>query len=117
MNTIVEAPNFPATTTSITQLLNCCRVLSRIIPYIFENPECWDWEDKVFWVPRSVERRVDLPPASDQNQESNDSSQQVDRTCREKKERCQHHRVFDIRSHVLSMIRYGLVVKYLCHVG
>ncbi|KAI8350341.1 high-temperature-induced dauer-formation protein-domain-containing protein [Choanephora cucurbitarum] len=33
------------------QLLNCCRVLTRIMPYIFESPECAEWEHKFFWTP------------------------------------------------------------------
>ncbi|KAI8372120.1 high-temperature-induced dauer-formation protein-domain-containing protein [Blakeslea trispora] len=31
------------------QLLNCCRVLTRIMPYIFESPDCAEWEHKFFW--------------------------------------------------------------------
>ncbi|KAI8877401.1 hypothetical protein K501DRAFT_337444 [Backusella circina FSU 941] len=39
-------------------LLNCCRVLTRIMPYIFESPECAAWEDKFFWAPRFVEKKA-----------------------------------------------------------
>ncbi|KAI7852075.1 high-temperature-induced dauer-formation protein-domain-containing protein, partial [Circinella umbellata] len=72
MNAIVSAPNFPATTTSIPQLLNCFRVLSRLIPYIFESPECSEWEDKMFWVPRSVERIPEPPTTNDTTQGEGD---------------------------------------------
>lgn len=41
-------------------LLNCCRVLTRIMPYVFESPECAEWEDKFFWTPRLIEK-LDQP--------------------------------------------------------
>ncbi|KAI8980299.1 high-temperature-induced dauer-formation protein-domain-containing protein [Pilobolus umbonatus] len=37
-------------------LLNCCRVLTRIMPYIFESAETDDWEDRFFWTPRLVKK-------------------------------------------------------------
>ncbi|KAI9321708.1 high-temperature-induced dauer-formation protein-domain-containing protein [Dichotomocladium elegans] len=70
MNSLVNAPNFPATPTSVHELLNCCRVFSRIIPYVFENTESAEWEDKIFWVPRSVERVVVPESVDDQTQKS-----------------------------------------------
>ena len=76
MNAIVSAPNFPATTTSIPQLLNCFRVLSRLIPYIFESPECSEWEDKMFWVPRSVER-IPEPPTTNNTAQGEGDEQPV----------------------------------------
>jgi hypothetical protein len=44
-----------AITVQTMQLLNCCRVLTRIIPFIFESTECNEWEEKFFWTPRVVE--------------------------------------------------------------
>lgn len=46
------------------QLLNCCRVLTRIIPFIFESPECAEWEEKFFWTPRPLDKNAILPPPS-----------------------------------------------------
>ncbi|RCI01756.1 hypothetical protein CU098_002251, partial [Rhizopus stolonifer] len=40
------------------QLLNCCRVLTRIMPFIFESPEHSDWEDSYFWTPRLIEKET-----------------------------------------------------------
>lgn len=44
-----------APTIQTIQLLNCCRVLTRIIPFIFESSNCNEWEEKFFWTPRVVE--------------------------------------------------------------
>ncbi|KAI9474145.1 MAG: high-temperature-induced dauer-formation protein-domain-containing protein [Benjaminiella poitrasii] len=47
-----------------TQLLNCFRVLTRIMPFIFENAECGEWETDFFWKPRPKEQDESslLPP-------------------------------------------------------
>lgn len=37
-------------------LLNCCRVLTRVMPFIFESSEHSDWEDRFFWTPRLIEK-------------------------------------------------------------
>lgn len=66
--TILLNANTPIQT---MQLLNCCRVLTRIIPFIFESPECAEWEDKFFWTPRPLDKKAILPlssTASDQKQ-------------------------------------------------
>ncbi|KAI9273545.1 high-temperature-induced dauer-formation protein [Helicostylum pulchrum] len=49
-----------------SNLLNCCRVLTRIIPYIFESPECIDWENNFFWTSRLVEKPDDGQKKSEQ---------------------------------------------------
>lgn len=51
--------------TQISHLLNCCRVLSRIMPFIFESPECVEWEKKFFWTPRIVENVEHQPQGDD----------------------------------------------------
>ncbi|KAI8062826.1 high-temperature-induced dauer-formation protein-domain-containing protein [Gilbertella persicaria] len=38
-------------------LLNCCRVLTRILPYIFESPELAEWEEKFFWTEHKTASR------------------------------------------------------------
>jgi hypothetical protein len=55
-------------------LLNCCRVLTRIMPYIFESPECAAWEEKFFWAPRFVEKKV-VP--SHNNDNGNDNGNEI----------------------------------------
>lgn len=57
MNSILNSTN----TNQNIQLLNCCRILSRVMPFIFESPEHAEWEDRFFWTPRLIEReRVGL---------------------------------------------------------
>lgn len=58
MQAILKAKNFPSEQYSINRLLNCCRILTRIMPFIFESPECMDWEESFFWTPRQVERET-----------------------------------------------------------
>ncbi|CEG74440.1 hypothetical protein RMATCC62417_09658 [Rhizopus microsporus] len=52
MNSILNSTN----TNQNIQLLNCCRILSRVMPFIFESPEHAEWEDRFFWTPRLIER-------------------------------------------------------------
>ncbi|KAI9268708.1 high-temperature-induced dauer-formation protein-domain-containing protein, partial [Sporodiniella umbellata] len=35
-----------------THLLNCCRILTRIIPFIFESADHIEWENQFFWTPQ-----------------------------------------------------------------
>ncbi|KAI9025060.1 high-temperature-induced dauer-formation protein-domain-containing protein [Phycomyces nitens] len=58
MDEIIHAQVFPSTQHSTLRLLNCCRVLTRIMPYVFESPECGEWETSFFWTPRTVKRLV-----------------------------------------------------------
>ncbi|RIA98985.1 high-temperature-induced dauer-formation protein [Glomus cerebriforme] len=50
---IIEAPDFPSPQNSVLQLLNCIRILTRLIPFIFESEEMSDWEEKFFWTPQT----------------------------------------------------------------
>lgn len=34
-----------------SHLLNCCRLLTRIMPFIFESSEHIEWENEFFWTP------------------------------------------------------------------
>ncbi|KAI8058695.1 high-temperature-induced dauer-formation protein-domain-containing protein [Gilbertella persicaria] len=56
MQSILKAQNFPSGQHSINHLLNCCRVMTRLMPFIFESSECMEWEETFFWTPRQVER-------------------------------------------------------------
>ncbi|KAF9969716.1 hypothetical protein BGZ73_007779 [Actinomortierella ambigua] len=51
---LVESPTFPSAQAPAAQVLNCLRVLTRIFPFIFESEEWMDWEERYFWVPRTV---------------------------------------------------------------
>ena len=53
---IIEAPDFPSPQNSTLQLLNCIRILTRLIPFIFESEEMGDWEKNFFWT--SQTRRI-----------------------------------------------------------
>lgn len=58
MKTILEAKNFPSEQNSINHLLNCCRILTRLMPFIFESAECQQWEESFFWTPRHQEKET-----------------------------------------------------------
>ncbi|KAG0748926.1 hypothetical protein G6F62_001856 [Rhizopus arrhizus] len=65
MKTILSAKNFPSEQHSINHLLNCCRIMTRLMPFIFESTECLQWEESFFWAPRQQEketRTVDNKP-------------------------------------------------------
>lgn len=48
MNKIIHEPTFPSPQYSTQHLLNCCRVLSRIIPYLYEQGN-EEWEYQFWW--------------------------------------------------------------------
>ncbi|CAO3665690.1 unnamed protein product [Rhizopus stolonifer] len=37
-------------------LLNCCRLLTRIMPFIFESSEHTEWENEFFWTPLQADK-------------------------------------------------------------
>lgn len=39
------------------ELLNCVRVITRILPFIFEKEALEDWEERVFWTARQRPKR------------------------------------------------------------
>jgi hypothetical protein len=40
--------------------LNCIRILTRLIPFIFESEEMADWEEKFFWTPQTRKVKKNL---------------------------------------------------------
>lgn len=58
-------------------LLNCCRVLTRVIPFIFESPECAKWEEKFFWSPRIIEKNAPPSTSSTSTTSTTDQKQQT----------------------------------------
>ncbi|KAL9549615.1 hypothetical protein MBANPS3_005114 [Mucor bainieri] len=56
MQLLLKAQNFPSEQHSINHLLNCCRILTRLVPFVFESTDCLEWEDAFFWTPRQAER-------------------------------------------------------------
>ncbi|KAI8334287.1 high-temperature-induced dauer-formation protein-domain-containing protein [Chlamydoabsidia padenii] len=59
IDAIVNAPHFPSIQHPTLHLLNCFRLLTRIMPYIFESHDNAEWEDHFFWTSRTVERPDD----------------------------------------------------------
>ncbi|KAG9288895.1 hypothetical protein G9A89_019517 [Geosiphon pyriformis] len=55
---IVKARDFPSPQNSTLQLLNCIRVLTRIVPFIYESEELADWEEKILWTPQIIKRKA-----------------------------------------------------------
>ncbi|KAI8094726.1 high-temperature-induced dauer-formation protein-domain-containing protein [Thamnidium elegans] len=56
MSSILKSKNFPSEQHSINHLLNCCRIMTRIMPFVFESTDILDWEETFFWTPRQVEK-------------------------------------------------------------
>jgi hypothetical protein len=46
---IMNAPGYPSPSHPVHELLNCMRLLSRIIPYVFEAPDADELEERIFW--------------------------------------------------------------------
>ncbi|KAI8357318.1 high-temperature-induced dauer-formation protein-domain-containing protein [Choanephora cucurbitarum] len=61
MQDTVHANHFPTDQHSINHLLNCCRIMTRIMPFVFESPEHTEWEERFFWTPRQVEKEKKNP--------------------------------------------------------
>jgi hypothetical protein len=60
-----NTPSFPdAETATERQALNCVRVLTRLIPYLYEVEQLESWEEKLFWEPRKKSEQP-ATPASD----------------------------------------------------
>ncbi|KAI8968903.1 high-temperature-induced dauer-formation protein-domain-containing protein [Mycotypha africana] len=74
-STMTQSINTANATSNNNQLLNCCRLLTRIIPFIFESPECTEWEDQFFWTPRMRDEKSDYIPATDTVDTNNRESQ------------------------------------------
>ncbi|KAI9279142.1 high-temperature-induced dauer-formation protein-domain-containing protein [Sporodiniella umbellata] len=53
MDLLINSPDL-----QVIQLLNCCRVLTRIMPFIFESPEHANWEKDFFWTPRLIKKET-----------------------------------------------------------
>lgn len=46
-----------------TDVLNCVRVLTRVLPYLYEKDELHQWEEKLFWTPRrKLTRKASISP-------------------------------------------------------
>lgn len=46
-------PSFPDPELAPEQdALNCVRVLTRVLPYLYESDSLHEWEDRIFWGPR-----------------------------------------------------------------
>ncbi|KAI9279691.1 high-temperature-induced dauer-formation protein-domain-containing protein [Umbelopsis sp. AD052] len=55
MEALIHSKDFTTNHRSTIQLLNCMRVLTRLMPYVFENPDSGEWENEFFWTPRQIE--------------------------------------------------------------
>ena len=57
-------PSFPdAELAPESDVLNCVRVLTRVLPYLYEKDELHQWEEKLFWTPRrKLTRKASISP-------------------------------------------------------
>ncbi|CAG8738664.1 13751_t:CDS:10, partial [Cetraspora pellucida] len=63
---ILGAPDFPSPQNSTLQLLNCIRLLTRVMPFIFESEELDDWENEFFWTPtKNIKKTIKSETTSD----------------------------------------------------
>jgi hypothetical protein len=54
MEGLIHSKDFATNHRSNIQLLNCIRVLTRLMPYVFENPDSGEWENEFFWTPQQI---------------------------------------------------------------
>ncbi|KAJ2956045.1 hypothetical protein NQZ79_g8054 [Umbelopsis isabellina] len=65
MDLLIHSQEFSTNGRSKVHLLNCIRVLTRIMPYVFENPDHGEWENAFFW----TNQEVPIPPENTTNLE------------------------------------------------
>lgn len=51
---LCDSPQFMTPHAPAVQVLNCMRVLTRILPFIFESEELMKWEERYFWTSHTV---------------------------------------------------------------
>ncbi|CAO3567977.1 unnamed protein product [Mortierella alpina] len=51
---LCDSPHFMTPHAPAIQVLNCVRVLTRILPFIFESEELMKWEERYFWTSHTV---------------------------------------------------------------
>lgn len=52
----ITTPDFPSNESPIKHVLNCVRLLTRLMPYIFESDDAAKWADEFFWAPQVVRK-------------------------------------------------------------
>ncbi|KAI8967237.1 high-temperature-induced dauer-formation protein-domain-containing protein [Mycotypha africana] len=78
MEETINASNFPCAKHSINHLLNCCRILTRLMPFIYESEACSEWENTFFWNERRVERKRSTTKSNDTLNDSVAKDEEVD---------------------------------------
>ncbi|KAL1922360.1 uncharacterized protein VTP21DRAFT_9899 [Calcarisporiella thermophila] len=54
----INVKNFPSEEYPTQHLLNCIRVLTRLMPFVFESKElCHEWENNFFWTEERISRQ------------------------------------------------------------
>ncbi|CAG8662098.1 279_t:CDS:2, partial [Scutellospora calospora] len=74
---IMRAPDFPSPENSTLQLLNCIRLLTRIMPFIFESEELEEWEDEFFWTPKKIKKNFRSEIISDLQSASKEPNEEI----------------------------------------
>lgn len=67
---LCESPEFLTPQAPAIQVLNCVRVLTRVLPFVFESEDLLDWEDRYFWTPRTVVSTENHHSSTDQSSAS-----------------------------------------------
>ncbi|CAO3588931.1 unnamed protein product [Absidia cylindrospora] len=68
MDKLIHEPSFPSPHYSTLHLLNCCRVLTRIIPFLYEQNDD-EWERTFFWTRQSVTKNSSTTTANNDHQQ------------------------------------------------
>ncbi|KAI8391567.1 high-temperature-induced dauer-formation protein-domain-containing protein [Radiomyces spectabilis] len=63
-------------------LLNCCRVMARIMPFIFEDTDSQEWETSFFWTPVAAGQKSDpqIEKEGDADVENSSASKSVEQS-------------------------------------
>ncbi|CAJ0753766.1 6874_t:CDS:10 [Entrophospora sp. SA101] len=81
---VVRAPDFPSPQNSILHLLNCIRILTRIMPFIFESEDMEEWEENFFWTAQTRKskknRKLEVVVDNSIEETNNYESQNINNT-------------------------------------
>ncbi|RUS19921.1 high-temperature-induced dauer-formation protein-domain-containing protein [Endogone sp. FLAS-F59071] len=80
--TLLRDPNFPSSSNASLQLLNCVRVLTRIMPFIFESEELSEWEDHFFWTSADVADENRVRVVAKEGEEGDENKDETSKTAR-----------------------------------
>ena len=76
----MKAPDFPSPENSTLHLLNCIRVLTRVMPFIFESENMEEWENEFFWTSQTRKSKKIRKPDNSTEQQKDNENQNISNT-------------------------------------